>query len=70
MKPTKLKPALLNGQVTVSLIHRDTSRHRVLITGSEQGLCSLAKLLRWLAHGDAQENTLPEKHPDTIAHST
>ncbi len=43
------KPSPLAGEVAVSLIHCGKSRHKVLISGSEQGLRSLAQLLRRLA---------------------
>jgi hypothetical protein len=49
------KPFRVTGKVAVSLIHHDTgydtSRHKVLVSGNEQGLRSLAQLLRRLANG-------------------
>jgi hypothetical protein len=44
------KPSLPTGKVAVSLIHHGTHRHKVLVSGNEQGLRSLAQLLRRLAN--------------------
>jgi hypothetical protein len=50
------EPAPLAGKVTVSLIHHGachaTYRHKVLISGNQQGLRSLAQLLRRLAESE------------------